>query len=201
MFPAFFVVGTVVAIKQTKEQQNMNNRINKTANDNDKAEAWRAYVAKRRTGAPSHIYLFLVMGALAICGMSIIAFVHFVIEGQDGTFNPSAWQQWKEIHQIRYYLIGLIMAVVDVAVLDVFGWKIASWIAWWRYRENITERRVAVWRLAVQFSFAILMVLLFTLFPTAFPHPHGRPPYVGLGILCAPMVLAATQWFRAEKDR
>lgn len=179
----------------------MDNQVKQTTDGKAKLEAWNGYLAKRRTGAPSRIYFFATLCALAICGMTIIAFINSVIEDPDGTLNLSVWEKWKESHQIGYYLVGLIATVVDVAALDVCGWKIASWIAWRRYRKNITVRRVASWRLALQTAFAALMVLLYAVFPTMFPHPNGRPPYLGLCILCVPIALAAIQLFRASNTQ
>ena len=43
------------------------------------------------------------------------------------------------------------------------------------------------------------IVTLYLLFPAAFPHPHGRPPYLGLVMLAIPILLAAMQWCRAER--
>ena len=59
--------------------------------------------------------------------------------------------------------------------------------------------RVASWRLVIPVVFSALLMSLYLLFPTAFPHPHGRPPYLGLVMLAIPILLAAIQWCRAAR--
>ena len=78
--------------------------------------------------------------------------------------------------------------------------EVASWIARLRHTDDTTVRDVASWRLVILGAFSTLLVSLYLLFPAAFPHPHGRPPYLGLAMLAIPILLAAVQWCRAVRD-
>ncbi len=95
---------------------------------------------------------------------------------------------------------ALLLAAVDAAALNVMGWKAASWLTRVRHKGNVTVRKVASLRLVLQVSFAAVMVSLYLLFPAAFPHPHGRPPYLGLAMLAIPILLAAMQWIRVARE-
>jgi uncharacterized membrane protein YbhN (UPF0104 family) len=78
---------------------------------------------------------------------------------------------------------------------------LSAWIAQWRYRENITVRRVAFWRLSVQIAFAAVVILLFALFPNAFPRPDGHFPFLLFALLGMPIALAVVQLCRASRNQ
>ena len=179
----------------------MNEQVNKNVNKNDKIEALKARLAKRKVGAPSQRYFYAVGVALIVCGAAIVALLLFIPKAPDGTIDLLSYQQWKEAHPIWCFLAALVAVAVDVAALDVCGWKVAALIAWRRHRESITVRRVASTRLSIQIAFAVLMVLLYAVFPAYLPHPNGRPPFIGLGILSVPILLAAIQFLRSANSK
>ena len=159
----------------------------------------KAQVATRRIGEPPRLYLYSVVTATAICGAGAVAFIHFAMETPDGDMSTDVLSQLAQTYPIWTGLVTLLLFVVEVAALDVMGWQTASSIMGLRHRGDVTVRQVASTRLAIQVSFTALMVLLFALFPSAFPHPHGRPPYLGLAMLSIPILLAAVQWCRAAR--
>ena len=154
-------------------------------------------VATHRIGEPPRLYLYSVVIATAICGACGVAFIHFAMETPNGDMSTDMLGQLTRTHPVWMGLATLLLFVVEVAALDVMGWQTASSIMGLRHRGDATVRQVASTRLAIQVSFTALMVLLFALFPAAFPHPHGRPPYLGLVMLAIPILLAAMQWCRA----
>ena len=160
---------------------------------------FKEQVATHRIGEPPRLYLYSVVTATAICGAVAIAFIHFAMETPDGDMSADVLGQLAQTHPIWTGLVTLLLFVVEVAALDVMGWQTASSIMGLRHRGDATVRQVASTRLAIQVSFTALMVLLFALFPAAFPHPHGRPPYLGLVMLAIPILLAAMQWYRATR--
>jgi hypothetical protein len=161
---------------------------------------FKTQVATRRIGEPPRLYLYSVVTATAICGAGAVAFVHFLMETPDGDMSADVLGHLAQTYPVWTGLVTLLLFVVEVAALDVMGWETASCITGLRHRGDTTVRQVASTRLAIQVSFTALMVLLFALFPAAFPHPHGRPPYLGLAMLTIPILLAAVQWFRAARD-
>ncbi len=156
-------------------------------------------VATRRIGEPPRLYLYSVVIATAICGAWGVAFIHFAMEAANGDMSADMLGQLTRTYPVWTGLVALLLFVVEVAALDVMGWETASCVTGLRHRGDATVRQVASMRLAIQVSFTALMVLLFALFPAAFPHPHGRPPYLGLAILAIPILLAAIQWCRAAR--
>jgi hypothetical protein len=71
-------------------------------------------------------------------------------------------------------------------------WREKALFAPWRYREDITERRVAVWRLGVQIALAVVVASLLAFFPNAFPQPNGCFPFMQwAAIFGIPVALAA----------
>ena len=156
-------------------------------------------VATCRIGEPPRLYLYSVVTATAICGAVAIALIHFLMETPDGDMSADVLGQLVQTHPVWTGLVTLLLFAVEVAALDVMGWQTASSIMGLRHRGETTVRQVASTRLAIQVSFTALMVLLFALFPAAFPHPHGRPPYLGLAMLAIPILLAAMQWCRAKR--
>ena len=157
-------------------------------------------VATRRVGEPPRLYLYSVVIATAICGAWGVAFIHFAMETPDGEMSMDVLGQLTRTHPVWTGLVALLLFVVEVAALDVMGWEVASWIARLRHPDNTTVRDVASWRLVILGAFAALLVTLYLLFPAAFPHPHGRPPYLGLVMLAIPILLAAMQWCRAARE-
>ena len=153
--------------------------------------------ATRRIGEPPRLYLYSVVTATAICGAVAVAFIHFAMETPDGDMPADVLGQLTRTHPVWTGLATLLLFVVEVAALDVMGWEVASWIARLRHTDDTTVRDVASWRLVILVAFSALLVTLYLLFPAAFPHPHGRPPYLGLVMLAIPILLAAMQWCRA----
>ena len=151
-------------------------------------------VATHKVGEPPRFYLYSVVTATAICGAGAVAFVHFLMETPEGEMSTDVLSQLAQTHPVWTGLVTLLLFVVEVAALDVMGWETASCVTGLRHRGETTVRQVASLRLAIQVSFTALMVLLFALFPAAFPRPHGRPPYLGLAMLSIPILLAAIQW-------
>lgn len=178
----------------------MDNQVKQTTDGKAKLEAWKAYLAKRRACSPSNTYFFATVGACLLCFAAFVALL-WLDRTPDGAIDPMAMHQWEVAHPVWSSIAMLVLMATCVAMCDLCGWKYAVLIAGWRYRENITIRRVATLRLALQTVFAVLMVLLYAAFPTMFPHPNGRPPYLGLGILCVPIALAAIQLFRASNTQ
>ena len=156
-------------------------------------------VATRRIGEPPRHYLYSVVIATAICGAWGVAFIHFALETSNGDMSTDVFGQLTRTHPVWTGLVALLLFVVEVAALDVMGWEVASWIARSRNPEDTTVRDVASWRLVILGAFSALLVTLYLLFPAAFPHPHGRPPYLGLVMLAIPILLAAIQWCRAAR--
>ena len=157
-------------------------------------------VATRRIGEPPRLYLYSIVTATAICGAWGVAFIHFAMETPDGEMSADVLGQLTRTHPVWTGLAALLLFVVEVAALDVMGWEVASWIARLRHTDDTTVRDVASWRLDILGAFSALLVSLYLLFPAAFPHPHGRPPYLGLVMLAIPILLAAMQWCRATRD-
>jgi len=155
--------------------------------------------ATRRIGEPPRLYLYSVVTATAICGAWAVAFIHFAMETPDGDMSADVLGQLTRTHPVWTGLAALLLFVVEVAALDVMGWEVASWIARLRHTDDTTVRDVASWRLVILGAFSALLVSLYLLFPAAFPHPHGRPPYLGLAMLAIPILLAAMQWCRAAR--
>ena len=155
--------------------------------------------ATRRIGEPPRLYLYSVVTATAICGAWGVAFIHFAMETANGDMSVDMLGQLTRTHPVWTGLVALLLFVVEVAALDVMGWEIASWIARLRHPDDMTVRDVASWRLVILGAFSALLVSLYRLFPAAFPHPHGRPPYLGLVMLAIPILLAAIQWYRADR--
>ena len=155
--------------------------------------------ATRRIGEPPRLYLYSVVIATAICGAWGVAFIHFAMEAANGDMSTDMLGQLTRTHPVWTGLATLLLFVVEVAALDVMGWEVASWIARLRHPDDTTVRDVASWRLVILVAFSALLVTLYLLFPAAFPHPHGRPPYLGLAMLAFPILLAAIQWCRAAR--
>jgi hypothetical protein len=160
---------------------------------------FKTQVATCRIGEPPRLYLYSVVTATAICGAAAIAFIHFAMETPDVDLSAEVLRQLAQTHPVWTGLVALLLFVVEVAALDVMGWETASCMTWLRHRADSTVRQVASTRLAIQVLFTALMTLLFALFPATFPHPHGRPPYLGLAMLSIPILLATVQWCRAER--
>ena len=160
---------------------------------------FKEQVTTRRIGEPPRLYLYSVVTATAICGAGAVAFMHFLMETPDGDMSADVLGHLAQTHPVWTGLVTLLLFVVEVAALDVMGWQTASSIMGLRHRGEATVRQVASTRLAIQVSFSALMVLLFALFPAAFPHPHGRPPYIGLVMLSIPILMAVMQWCRAGR--
>ena len=150
--------------------------------------------ATRRIGEPPRLYLYSVVIATAICGAWGVAFIHFAMEAANGDMSANILGQLTRTHPVWTGLVALLLFVVEVAALDVMGWEVASLIAKLRHPDDTTVRDVASWRLVILGAFSVLLVSLYLLFPAAFPHPHGRPPYLGLVMLAIPILLAAIQW-------
>lgn len=168
-------------------------------NSIDKAarrEALKRQMALRKVGAVPDAYLFSVMGALLVCAAALLALFNFGPKMPDGTFDISVIKQWEEEHPLWLHLLLLTVAAIEVAALDVCGWKIGALIARRRYRENITVRRVAFWRLGVQIALAAVVTLLFALFPQKFPQKF---PFMLFGFFGIPIALAALYLRRASK--
>ena len=155
--------------------------------------------ATRRIGEPPRLYLHPVVIAAAICRAWGVAFVQFAMEAANGDMSTDMLGQLTRTHPVWTGLATLLLFVVEVAALDVMGWEVASWIARLRHPDDTTVRDVASWRLVILVAFSALLVTLYLLFPAAFPHPHGRPPYLGLAMLAFPILLAAIQWCRAAR--
>ena len=153
--------------------------------------------ATRRIGEPPRLYLYSVVTATAICGAWAVAFIHFAMEAANGDMSTDMLGQLTRTHPVWTGLVALLLFVVEVAALDVMGWEVASWIARLRHHDDTTLRDVASWRLVILVAVSARLVTLYRLFPAAFPHPHGRPPYLGLAMLAIPILLAAIQWCRA----
>ena len=156
-------------------------------------------VATRRLGEPPRLYFYSVVTATAICGAVAVAFIHFAMETPNGDMSTDVFGQLTRTYPVWTGLVALLLFVVEVAALDVMGWEVASWIARLRHPNDTTVRDVASWRLVILGAFSALLVTLYLLFPAAFPHPHGRPPYLGLVMLAIPILLAAIQWCRADR--
>ena len=157
-------------------------------------------VATRRIGEPPRLYLYSVVIATAICGAWGVAFIHFAMETPNGDMSADMLGQLTRTNPVWTGLVALLLFVVEVAALDVMGWEVASWIARLRHHDDTTVRDVAFWRLVILGAFAALLVTLSRLFPAAFPHPHGRPPCLGLVMLAIPILLAAMQWTRVARE-
>lgn len=171
-------------------------------NSIDKAarrEALKRQMALRKVGAPPDSYFFSVMMAVLACGAALIALIYLGPKTPDGTFDISVIKQWEEGHPVWLHLLLLTVAAIEVAALDVYGWKIGALIARRRYRENITVRLVAFWRLGVQIALAAVVTLLFALFPQKFPHPNGHFPFMLFGFFGIPIALAALYLRRASR--
>ena len=156
-------------------------------------------VATRRIGEPPRLYLYSVVIATAVCGAWGVAFIQFAMDTPNGDMSTDMLGQLTRTHPVWTGFVALLLFVVEVAALDVMGWEVASWIARSRNFEDTTVRDVASWRLVILGAFAALLVTLYLLFPAAFPHPYGRPPYLGLVMLAIPILLAAMQWYRATR--
>lgn len=175
---------------------------NHQENSIDKAarrEALKRQMALRKVGAVPDAYFFSVMGALLVCAAALLALFNFGPKMPDGTFDISVIKQWEEGHPFWLHLIVLTVAAIEMAALDVCGWKIGALIARRHYRENITMRRVAFWRLGVQIALAAVVTLLFALFPQKFPHPNGHFPFMLFGFFGIPIALAALYLRRASR--
>ncbi len=151
-----------------------------------------------KIGTPPKAYIFSVMGVAMVCVAAIIAFGE---KTSDGKIDPTVITQWTDGHRGWSCLLFLVLATFNVAVIDVCGWMLSAWIAQWRYRENITVRRVAFWRLSVQIAFAAVVILLFALFPNAFPRPDGHFPFLLFALLGMPIALAVVQLCRASRNQ
>lgn len=175
----------------------MDNKTRQTTERDTEVKARNDCLAKRSTGAPSCAYFFTTMGACMLC-VAVFAAFFWLARTPDGAIDPMALHRWEVAHPMWAGFATIALAAICVAMYDLLGWKVASRIAWRRYRENITVLRVASWRLAIQTAFAAFVMLLYVVFPTKFPNPNGRSPYMGLGFLCVPIALAAIQLLRAQ---
>ena len=131
------------------------------------------------------------MAALALCGATSAIIAYFALKEPDGQCSLDALTRWEKLHPVCAGLAALLLAVVDAAALNVMGWKAALWLTRLRHKGNVTIRKVASLRLVLQVSFAAVMVLLFRLFPAAFPQPCGRTKILALAMLAIPILLAA----------
>lgn len=164
----------------------------KDANSEEKMEN---RVERLKVGAPPKAYLFSVVGVAMVFVAMLFAFGE---KTPDGKIDPMAIIQWTDGHRVWSHLLLLVMVALDVAMCDVCGWMLSAWIAQLRYRENITVRRVAIWRLGVQIAFATVVFALFALFPNAFPR-NSHFPFLLLALVGIPVVFAALYLRRASK--
>ena len=164
-------------------------------NDNSQIEAKRRRLALRKIGAPPNAYLFSVMGVAMVFVAVLFAFGE---KTPDGKIDPMAITRWSDGHRVWSHLLLLMLVAFEMAICDVCGWMLSAWIAQLRYRENITVRRVAFWRLGVQVAFATVVFALFALFPNAFPR-NNHFPFLLLALVGTPVVFAALYLRRASK--
>ena len=163
--------------------------------DTDSKEKMESTVARRKIGAPPNAYLFSVMGVAMVFVAMLFAFGE---KTPDGKIDPMAIIQWTDGHRVWSHLLLLVLVAFEMAICDVCGWMLSAWIAQLRYRENITVRRVAFWRLGVQVAFATVVFALFALFPNAFPR-NNHFPFLLLALVGTPVVFAALYLRRASK--
>ncbi len=156
---------------------------------------------RKTPGAPSNAYFFTVVGTALVFAGGLLAVLHFGLENPDGSFNTAALNQWESAHPALYLLAGLVAAALDIAMLDVIGWKVAAWFAALRHGKAVTERQVASTRLAVQILGMALFVIAFSAFPTYLPRPNGHFPFIGLALLAVPVLLAVRQLSRAQNNQ
>ncbi len=154
----------------------------------------------RKIGAPPKAYLFSVVGVAMVFAVAIIALFRFWEQNPDGMPDEMVLRQWENAHPIWSHFLALAGAMFIVAACDVHWWMFSAWIAQWRYRENITVRRVAFWRLGVQIAFATVVIALFALFPNAFPRPNGHFPNLLFVLLGIPVIFAALYLHRASRN-
>ncbi len=152
-------------------------------------------------GAPPNAYFFTVVGVAFVLATILLAtFIYFGPQAIERVLDPATFERWKAAHRGWYFLAFLAALALDIAACDVLGWKVATWIAAARRDGNVTARKVAVMRIAVQMAFIALMALLYAVVPAYLPHPHGHLPYFGLCIPGAAIAMAAIQLFRASKN-
>ncbi len=154
---------------------------------------------QRRVGAPPKVYLLASWAALALCVAASATFFYFALKEPDGHFSLDMLTRWEKMHPVCAGLVSLLLAAVQVAALDVMVWEAASWLARLRHKGSVTVRKVASLRFGLQVAFAAVMVLLFRLFPAAFPQPKGGTAYLALAMLAVPILLAAIYWIRAAQ--
>ncbi len=174
---------------------------NPTGNDGSR-EPQEPNVNNLKTpGAPSNAYFFTVLGTGLVFAGGLLAVLHFGLENPDGSFNSAALDQWESAHPALYLLAGLAAAALDIATVDIIGWKVATWFAALRHGKAVTERQVASTRLAVQILGMALFVIAFSAFPTYLPRPNGHFPFIGLALLAVPVLLAVRQLSRAQNNQ
>ena len=181
----------------------MKNKQLANANQNDPDKGWKPPTADYRQvpGAPPNAYFFTVVGVAFVLATILLAtFMYFGPQAIERALDPATFERWKAAHRGWYFLAFLAALALDIAACDVMGWKVATWIAAARRDGNVTARKVAVTRIAVQMAFIALMALLYAVVPAYLPHPHGHLPYFGLCIPGAAIAMAAIQLFRASKN-
>lgn len=157
------------------------------------------FAARRVEGAPSNAYLYSAIAAVGACGIALIASVGIVGKSPDVYAAFKALRQLEGVHPVCSVLATFAVAAACMAVYDALIWKFTAWAVWLRYRENVTVRRVASWRLAVLVAFAVLVPLMFALFPAAFPQPGARARFMCSVVLVPPIAMAAALLCRAGR--